>query len=88
MLAAGEIPVVSWLVVGDPDHIRDHEDVTDILRTIELYEDDEDCEDCDGPIIVVETGLDRAEVDEILQYLWRADRMECRSTRTATEVRC
>ena len=46
-----------------------------VLTIIELYEDDEVC---DSPILVVETGFDRTEVDEILDYLWRADRIECR----------
>lgn len=51
-----------------------------ILRTIELYEDDEVC---DSPIIGLETGLDRAEVDEVLQYLRRADRIECRAMKAS-----
>ena len=42
------------------DSELDPEDVTDVLRVIELYEDDEVC---DSPIIVVEIGLDRATVD-------------------------
>jgi len=50
-------------------------DVMTVLTIIELYEDDEVC---DSPILVVETGFDRTEVDEILDYLWRADRIECR----------
>ena len=50
-------------------------DVMKVLTVIEMYEDDEVC---DSPILVVETGFDRAEVDEILDYLWRADRIECR----------
>jgi len=40
-----------------------------------LYEDDIVCE---ALIIVVETGLDRATVDEVLDYPWREDRIECR----------
>ncbi len=53
----------------------DPEDVSDVLHVIESYEDDEVC---DSPIIVVEIGLDRATVDRVLDYLWRADRIECR----------
>ena len=64
------------------DSELDPEDVTDVLRVIELYEDDEVC---DSPIIVVEIGLDRATVDEVLDYLWRADRIECRVMRADGE---
>lgn len=56
-------------------------DVMTVPTTIELYEDEEIC---DSPILVVETGFDRAEVDVVLQYLWRDDRIECRRM-TATE---
>lgn len=58
------------------------EDISDILTVIELYEDDEVC---DSPIIVVETGLDQATVDEVLDYLWRAARIECRVMRSEGE---
>ena len=34
---------------------------------------------CDSPVIVVETNLDRATVDAILEDLWREDRIECRA---------
>jgi hypothetical protein len=49
--------------------------ITSILRKIHLSEDDEVC---NSPILVVETGFDRTEVDVVLEYLWQADRIECR----------
>ena len=51
-----------------------------ILTIIALYEDDEVG---DSPILVVESGFDRAEVGEVLDYIWRADRIECRRMKSA-----
>lgn len=56
----------------------DAEEMVTVLRVIELYEDGEVC---DSPIIVVETGFDRATVDEVLDCPRREDRIECRSMR-------
>ena len=44
----------------------------DLLRIIELYEDDEVC---DSPILVIESGFNRTEVDDVLKYLWLVDRI-------------
>ena len=57
----------------------DPEDIMTILTINSLYEDDEVC---DSPILVVESGFDRAEVDAVLEYLWREDRIECRRMRS------
>ena len=58
------------------DPVPDPQDTQDVLRTIELYEDDAVC---DNDIIVVETGLDRSTVDTALGHLRREDRIECRA---------
>lgn len=64
--------------MDDVDLVPDPEGVMTILTIISPYEDDEVC---DSPILVVESGFDRTEVDEVLDYRWREDRIECRSTR-------
>jgi hypothetical protein len=69
-------PSLSLLLLPYRRPMPDPEDIKDVLRTIELYEDDMVC---DSAIIVVETGFDRATVDEVLDYLWRVDRIECRA---------
>ena len=56
--------------MGDVDPVLDPEDIKTILRIIEWYEDDEVC---DSPILVVESGFDQTEVNEVLEYLWRED---------------
>lgn len=64
------------------EHHLDSEDIMTILRVIELYEDDQIC---DAPILVVESGFDRWEVDEILDQLWREDQIECRAMTSGNE---
>lgn len=61
----------------DAEWVPRPEDVQNVLRTIELYEDRS--EDCDNELVGVETGLDWATADTILGQLWRADRIECRA---------
>ena len=58
------------------DSVPYPQDIQDVLRTIELYEDDAVC---DSEVIVVETGLERSTVDTVLDQLWREDRIECRA---------
>ncbi len=65
------------------DPAPDSDEIRDILRTIELYEDDEVC---DSATIVVETGLDRATVDYVLEYLWREDQIECRTMKNGDQT--
>jgi len=50
------------------------DDVKDILAVIGLQEDGD--EDCNNSLLDHETGLDSATVDEILEYLWKADQIE------------
>ena len=66
--------------MGDANLVPYPEAIKTILAIISLYEDDEVC---DSPILVVESGFDRAEVDEVLDYLWQEDRIECRRMRSA-----
>jgi len=64
--------------MGEVDPVSHSEEVRTILTIIRLYEDDEVC---DSPILVAESGFNRAEVDEVLEYLWLEDRIECRAMR-------
>lgn len=50
------------------------DDVKDVLAVIGLYEDGD--EDCNNALLDLETGLDPATVDEVLDFLWRTDRIE------------
>ena len=50
------------------------DDIKDVLAVIGLYEDGD--EDCNNHLLDHETGLDPATVDEILDYLWKADQIE------------
>jgi len=58
----------SVLTVVDPDNVKD------VLAVIRLYEDGD--EDTNNALIDHETGLPPTTVDEVLDYLWRADRIE------------
>jgi hypothetical protein len=59
--------------------VPNSEKISDILTIIQVYEDDDEV--CDSPLLVAESGLDREEVDAVLEYLWREDRIECRRMR-------
>lgn len=52
----------------------DPEDVKDVLAIIGFYEDGD--EDCNNLLIDRETGLSPGAVDEVLEDLWRSDRIE------------
>ena len=54
--------------------MADPEDVKDVLAIIGLYEDGD--EDCNNALIDHETGMAPETVDDVLDYLWRADRIE------------
>ena len=48
--------------------------VKDVLAVVGLYEDSD--RDCNNALIDHETGLDPATVDQVLEYLWRTERIE------------
>jgi len=54
--------------------VVDPEAVKDVLAVIGLYEDSD--RDCNNALIDHETGLFPTTVDEVLEYLWRTERIE------------
>jgi hypothetical protein len=48
-----------------------------VLTVIGLYENADIV--CDNDLIDSETGFSPDEVDEVLDYLWRTDQIECRA---------
>jgi len=57
-----------------PSPMPNPDDIQNVLAVIGLYEDGD--EDCNNHLLDHETGLDPATVDEILDHLWKADRIE------------
>ncbi|MGP0109382.1 MAG: hypothetical protein ACLPR9_11085 [Acidimicrobiales bacterium] len=50
------------------------DDAKDVLAAIGLYEDGD--EDCNNALIDLESGLNPATVDEVLDYLWKSIQIE------------
>ena len=61
-------------LLGRVYDVVDPEAVKDVLAVIGLYEDSD--RDCNNALIDHETGLRSATVDEVLEDLWRTERIE------------
>src|SRR5664280_269512 len=61
-------------LLGRVYDVVDLDAVKDVLAVVGLYEDSD--RDCNNALIDHETGLDPATVDQVLEYLWRTERIE------------
>jgi hypothetical protein len=60
--------------VGIVESMVRPDDAKDVLAVIGLYEDGD--EDCNNALIDLESGLNPATVDEVLDYLWKSVQIE------------
>lgn len=59
--------------MSDPGSVPDPQVIQDVVRAIELHENDDAC---GSEVIVAETGLDHSVVVTVLSHLWQEDRIE------------